>query len=109
MAVVTGWTAVVAACAACYALKLLGYLAPSHWLETERVTRLAGLVTVALLAALLAVQTFGSGTGLSVDARVPAVGVAAVLLWRRAPFIVVVAVAAVVAAGLRAALPQLPS
>jgi hypothetical protein len=35
------------------------------------------------------------------DARVPAVAVAGFLLWRRAPFVVVVVVAAVVAAGLR--------
>lgn len=102
----TAWTAVLAACGACFVLKVLGYLAPSRWLETERITRLAGLVTVALLAALLAVQTVGSGTGLTLDARLPAVGVAAVLLWRRAPFIVVVAAAAVVAAGLRAVLPS---
>ena len=98
----TGWTAVLAASGVCFALKLLGYLAPTRWLETERVTRVAALVTVALLAALLAVQTLGSGAGLGVDARVPAVGVAAVLLWRRAPFIVVVVVAAIVAAVLRA-------
>jgi hypothetical protein len=98
---VTRWTAVLAACAACFGLKLLGYLAPSRWLETERVTRLAALVTVGLLAALLAVQTFGAGGGLAVDARVPSVGVAALLLWRRAPFIVVVVTAALVAALLR--------
>lgn len=96
------WTAVLAASAACFGLKLVGYLAPSRWLETERVTRVAALVTIALLAALLAVQTLGSGQGLAVDARVPAVGVAAVLLWRRAPFIVVVVTAGVVAALLRA-------
>ena len=98
----TGWTAVLAGCAVCFALKLTGYLAPAHWLETERVARVASLVTVALLAALLAVQTIASGQRLTVDARVPAVAVAAVLLWRRAPFVVVVVVAAGVAAGLRA-------
>jgi hypothetical protein len=98
----TGWTAVLAGCAACYLFKILGYLAPTHWLETERVRRVAALVTIALLAALLAVQTVGSGRGLTLDARVPAVGVAAVLLWRRAPFIVVVVAAATVAAALRA-------
>jgi Branched-chain amino acid transport protein (AzlD) len=101
MSATGGWTAVLVACGACFGLKLVGYLAPHHWLESERVTRVAGLVTIALLAALLAVQTLGSGHGLGVDARLPAVGVAAVLLWRRAPFIVVVTTAAVVAAGLR--------
>jgi hypothetical protein len=98
---VTGWAAVLAGCGVCFVLKLVGYLAPARWLETERVARVASLVTVALLAALLAVQTVVAGQRLVLDARVPAVAVAGFLLWRRAPFVVVVVVAAVVAAGLR--------
>jgi len=97
----TGWTAVLAACALCFLLKLAGYLAPSHWLERPRVARVAGLLTVAMLTALCAVQAVASGQALRLDARVPALLVAAVLLWRRAPFVVVVVVAAAVAAGLR--------
>jgi branched-subunit amino acid transport protein len=98
-----GWGAVLAACAACFALKLAGYLAPPSWLDRARVTRIAGLVTVALLAALVAVQALGAGRQLAPDARLPALAVAAVLLWRRAPFVVVVVAAAVVAALLRLA------
>ena len=56
---------------------------------------------MALLAALVAVQTFGAGQAIVVDARLPAVLVAAGLLLLRAPFLVVVAGAAVVAALLR--------
>jgi len=96
------WGAVLVAAAACFALKLAGYLAPQAWLERPRVVRVAGLVTVALLAALVAVQTLASGRSLQLDARVPALGVAAVLLWRRAPFVVVVAAAGITAALLRA-------
>lgn len=99
----TGWAAVLAACAGCYVVKLAGHLVPHEWLERPRVARVAAYVTVALLAALLAVQTVVAGDRLTVDARVPAVAVAAVLLWRRAPFAVVVVAGAVVAAGLRAA------
>jgi Branched-chain amino acid transport protein (AzlD) len=99
---VTTWVAVVSACVACFALKLAGYLAPDAWLERPRVVRIAGLVTVSLLAALVAVQTLASGRHLQLDARVPALGVAALLLWRRAPFVVVVAAAAFTAALLRA-------
>ncbi len=102
----TGWWAVLAAGTACYAIKLSGYLVPQRWLKHPRVLRVAGLVTVALLSALVAVQTVGAGRGLALDARVPALAVAAVLLWRRAPFIVVVVVAAAVAALLRLARPQ---
>jgi len=97
-----GWVAVGAAIGVCYLVKLGGYLAPHGWLERPRVSRVAALVTVALLAALVAVQTLGAGRSLAVDARLVAVAVAAVALWRRLPFIVVVVLAAVVAAGLRA-------
>lgn len=99
----SGWVAVSAACAACFGIKLLGFLARPHWLEGERVRRVSGLVTIALLSALLAVQTVAAGRHLTLDARVPAVAVAGVLLWRRAPFVVVIVAAAAVAAGLRLA------
>ena len=97
----TMWTAVLVASIVCVALKTLGYLIPPKWLEAPRPARTADLLTVALLAALVAVQTLGAGQSLVVDARVPAVIVAAALYAVRTPFIVVVAVAALVAAGIR--------
>jgi hypothetical protein len=48
------------------------------------------------------VQTVGDGERVVLDARVPAVAVAAVAVWRGAPFLLVVLLAAAVAAGLRA-------
>ncbi|SEJ48229.1 AzlD domain-containing protein [Demequina mangrovi] len=96
------WVAIVAAGVLSFATKLAGHSVPESWLENPRVHRIAAFVTVSLLSALVAVQTFASGRTLVIDARLAAVAVAAVLLWRRAPFIVVVAVAAGVAAGLRA-------
>lgn len=98
-AVSTGWLAV--AIVACYVPKVAGYLLPHTWLERPAVARVAALITVALLSALVAVQTLAEGRGLNLDARVPAIIVAALLLWRGAPFIVVVLAAALVAAGLR--------
>ncbi|GAB2682999.1 AzlD domain-containing protein [Thalassiella azotivora] len=98
----TGWVAVLVACAACVVLKAAGYVVPDRLLEGERATRVAGLVTVALLAALVAVQTVGDGAAVVVDARVAALGVAAVALWLRAPFVLVVVLAAATAALLRA-------
>ena len=47
-------------------------------------------------------QTFDGAGRLVVDARVPAMVVAALLVWRRAPFLVVVLSAAATAALLRA-------
>ncbi|MFV0633195.1 AzlD domain-containing protein [Demequina sp.] len=96
------WVAIIAAGVLAWATKFAGHAVPESWLEHPRVHRIAAYVTVALLAALVAVQTFASGQAVVLDARVAAVAVAAVLLWRRAPFIVVVAAAAIIAAGLRA-------
>ncbi|GAB3043592.1 hypothetical protein GCM10027052_27180 [Parafrigoribacterium mesophilum] len=87
---------------ACLALKLGGYLVPESLLERPMPSRVANLLTVALLSALVAVQTLGAGTQVTLDARVPAILVAAVLFALRVPFILVVIAAAVVAAGLRA-------
>lgn len=97
----TLWTAVLLAAIACVALKTVGYLIPPSVLEAPRPARIAELLTVALLAALVAVQTLGDGQAITVDARIPAVLVAGGLLALRAPFLVVVVAAAVVAALLR--------
>jgi hypothetical protein len=98
---VTLWTAVLLASVICLAVKAVGYALPARWVEAPRPSRIADLLTVALLAALVAVQTLGAGQAIVVDARIPAVLVAAGLLALRAPFLVVVAAAAVVAALLR--------
>ncbi len=97
----TLWNAVLLAAIICVALKTLGYLVPARVMEAPRPARIADLLTVALLSALVAVQALGVGQAIVVDARVPAVIVAAGLLLLRAPFLVVVAAAAVVAAVLR--------
>ena len=96
------WIALVAASAVVFATKLAGHLVPKHWLAEPRVARTAALVTVALLSALVAVQTATRGNELVLDARLPALVVAAIALALRAPFIVVVLLAAVTAAVLRA-------
>jgi branched-subunit amino acid transport protein len=96
------WTAVLGACACAYGLKLLGYFVPGRWLSGDRTSRVTSALPVALLAALVSVQAFGTPAGhLVVDARAAAVAVAVVALVLRAPFIVVVAIAASVAAALR--------
>lgn len=96
------WLAIFAASAVCFALKLVGHLVPEHWLSEPRVARTAALTTIALLAALVGVQTLTTGQQVVLDARVPAMVVAAGALALRAPFIVVVAAAAATAAALRA-------
>ena len=96
------WWSVIAASVLVYLIKLSGYLVPQKVVSGPVVSRVAGLVTIALLSSLVASQTFAAGSAVALDARLPAVAVAAVLLWLRAPFIAVIIAAAVVAAGLRA-------
>lgn len=95
------WSAILLAALICLALKAAGYLVPPHVLEAPRTARISDLLTVALLAALVAVQTLGDGQAITVDARVPALLVAGGLLWLRQSFLVVVVAAALVAALLR--------
>jgi branched-subunit amino acid transport protein len=63
-----------------------------------RLTGVVELLAPALLAALVAVQTFGSGEALVVDERVLGVAAAAIALWRKAPLLLVVVIAAAVTA-----------
>ena len=95
------WAGVLAACASCYALKLAGLSLPAWLLQDARVQRTVPLVPVALLAALVATQSFATGQHLALDVRAAALGVAFVAVLLRAPFLVVVAVAAATAALLR--------
>jgi hypothetical protein len=100
---VTLWVAVVVASVASLLIKLAGYLVPDTWLAGERTQRVTTLLPVALLAALVVVQTVvGPGGSLVLDARIVAVGVAVVLLMLRANFLVIVLAAGATAALLRA-------
>ncbi|MFD5721318.1 AzlD domain-containing protein [Streptomyces sp. NPDC127036] len=96
------WIAIGATAVGCYVVKLVGLLIPAGVLERPLVQRLAALLPVALLAALTAQQTFADGRVLVVDAKAAGLAVAAVALILRAPFLVVVAAAVVVTAGVRA-------
>jgi branched-subunit amino acid transport protein len=98
------WIAVLATAAGCYALKLAGLTVPPRLLASPRVRRFAELVPVALLAALAAVQSATSGHTIALDpARLAGLGAALAALVLRAPFLVVILVAAATAAALRAA------
>lgn len=96
------WPAVLVASLAAYLTKLAGHLLPEDLLERPIVRRAAGLLPIALLAALTAIQTFWTPDGFALDARAVGVGVAVVALLLRAPFLVVVLSAAATAAVLRA-------
>jgi len=95
------WTAVLVAGVGCYLIKLAGLSVPPRVLEQPLVERIADLLPVALLSALIGVQVLTTGQELTIDARLAGLAAAVVALLLRAPFIVVVAVAAGTAAVLR--------
>jgi branched-subunit amino acid transport protein len=99
------WLAVLGCALGCYLRKLAGLSVPGHVLEKPAVRRIADLIPVALLAALIATQVLAGSRdqpALVLDARLVGLGAALVALLLRAPFIVVVFVAALAAALVRA-------
>jgi branched-subunit amino acid transport protein len=96
------WSVLLLACAGCYLLKLAGLSLPPRVLALPVVQRVADLIPVALLAALVAVQVWSDGPRLLLDARTAGLAFAVVALLLRAPFLVVVIGAAATAALLRA-------
>lgn len=95
------WHWIVLACAVAFATKWLGYAIPARFLQNPRMTHIAACMTVALLSALTVMNTLAEGSRLVLDARLAALAVAAVALWLRAPFLLVVVLGAASAALLR--------
>lgn len=95
------WTWIIVASLVAYATKLTGYLIPSRWLENERMTHIAGMLTIGLLASLTAMNTFSSGPTITLDARTGALLAAACALLMRVPFLGVVAIGAITSAAIR--------
>jgi branched chain amino acid efflux pump len=100
--VTTTWAVVILVGMATIAIKALGPVLLGGRQLPPRVNRVVGLLAPALLAALVAINTFATGQQLTVDARVLGVAAAGVAIWRRAPVLVVVIVAAAVTALARA-------
>jgi len=96
------WWAVLALCVIAYLLKAVGPVLAGGRELGPRMRGVLDLVPVPLLAALILTQSLSTGRHLVIDARLPALAVAALLVWRRAPFLMVVLGAGATAAGLRA-------
>lgn len=95
------WLGIIVTAIGCYALKLGGLCVPDRVLTRPLTQRVAALIPPALLGALIAVQVLADGQRLVIDARLGGLAAAVVLLMLRAPFLVVVAGAALAAALLR--------
>lgn len=94
--------AVLALAAGTYLLRLAGLLLRDRISMPERVQRYVDLGATALLVALVSTAALIEDGGLAGWARPLGVAAGAVAAWRRAPFVLVVVLAATVTAGLRA-------
>jgi branched-subunit amino acid transport protein len=96
------WIAIIIAAVGCYLLKLAGVSLPESILNHPKVQRVAELLPIAMLAALVAVELFDGGGSYSLDWRT-LVGVAAgvIALLLRRGFLVVFLIAISVTALLR--------
>lgn len=97
----TTWLYILAAGIVAFLTKLVGYLVPARALKSKRMTRVAGTLTIGLLASLTVLNTFANGQQLTFDARIGSLLAAFIALLLRAPFLVVVIVGAAAAALLR--------
>lgn len=96
------WLVVALVGAGTIAIKAAGPLLLGGRALPQRLTGVVELLAPAVLAALIAVQTFGDGEALVLDERVIGVAAAVIALWSKAPLLVVVIVAAAATALARA-------
>jgi branched-subunit amino acid transport protein len=97
------WALVFALAAGAYTCKVLGLVIVGDRPLPARLERCLQLIPAALIAALVAKDTFSSGQRLVIDARAAGVAAAAVAAWRRAPLIAVIVIGATVTATIRLA------
>ncbi len=92
------WWGVIGTSVAAYAFKYLGHSVPHQYLEHPKFQRTNLLIPITLLSALVAVQTFALKSKLVLDHRALGLVVAIIALKFRAPFPVVVVLAALASA-----------
>jgi branched-subunit amino acid transport protein len=94
------WMSLIGTSIVVFILRYTGHLIPEKYLTNPRMLKINTLIPVALLSALVAVQTFTKDSALVIDQRMVGLGVAIVALMLKAPFPVVVLGAAVTSAAL---------
>lgn len=97
------WTIVFVLAAGVWGQRFLGmYVGGPVLSRYPALAKLATLIPAAVVMAVIVQLTVASGRTLVVDARLAGMAVAGLLVWRRAPFVVVVLAAAIVTAAVRA-------
>jgi branched-subunit amino acid transport protein len=84
------WIAVIGTSAIAFGLKYFGHSVPEKYLSNPRMLRINTLIPIALLSALVAVQTITEKSKLIIDQRLAGMTVAVIALLLKAPFPVVV-------------------
>ena len=97
------WLVVAVVGLATIAIKAAGPVLLGGRALPPRAAAVIALLGPALLAALVAINTFGGERALTVDARLAGVAAAGLGIWRRAPLLLVVVLAAAVTGLVRAA------
>lgn len=95
------WGLVLGLATGAYLFKVLGLVVVGDRSLPAVVERCLNLIPAALIAALIAKDTFSVGQHLQVDARLAGVTAAIIAAWRRAPVIVVIVTGAGVTALVR--------
>lgn len=91
----TMWWGVIGTSVAAFALKYLGHSVPQRYLDHPKIQKTNLLIPITLLSALVATQTFTEKSKLVLDHRAVGLAVAVISLKFRAPFPVVVILAAI--------------
>lgn len=92
------WIGVLGTSAIAFFLKFMGYSIPEKYLTNPRMLRINTLIPIALLSALVGVQTLTEKGKWVIDQRLAGVIVALIALRLKAPYFVVVISAAITSA-----------
>jgi len=94
------WLGVIGTSLIAFLLKYLGHSIPEKYVSNPRALRINTLIPIALLSALVGVQTVTEKGQWVIDQRLAGVAVALIALSLKAPYFVVVISAAITSAAL---------
>jgi len=94
------WGSLLITSALVFIIRFAGYLVPEKYLTNPTALRINTLIPIALLSALVAVQSFTDKASIVIDQRMAGLGVAVIALLLKAPFPIVVIGAAATSAAI---------
>jgi branched-subunit amino acid transport protein len=94
------WISLLVTSALVFIIRFAGYLVPEKYLTNPTALRINTLIPIALLSALVAVQSFTDKASIIIDQRMAGIGVAVIALLLKAPFHIVVIGAAATSAAI---------